>query len=50
MDEVIAAVERRMIGDALKKTPTGTKQKAAQELRLSRQGLVKKLKRLAITR
>jgi DNA-binding NtrC family response regulator len=49
MDEVIADVERRMIGDALKK-PHWNKQKAAQELRLSRQGLVKKLKRLAITR
>jgi DNA-binding NtrC family response regulator len=49
MDEVIADVERRMIGDALKKCHWN-KQKAAQELRLSRQGLVKKLKRLAITR
>jgi hypothetical protein len=27
MDEVIADVERRMIGDALKKTPTGTNRK-----------------------
>jgi DNA-binding NtrC family response regulator len=37
-----------MIQDALKKYHWN-KQKAAQELGLSRQGLVKKLKRLAIT-
>jgi transcriptional regulator of acetoin/glycerol metabolism len=38
-----------MIGDALEKY-RWNKQKAAQELGLSRQGLLKKLKRLAITR
>jgi two-component system response regulator HupR/HoxA len=38
-----------MIQDALKKH-RWNKQRAAQELGLSRQGLAKKLKRLAITR
>jgi transcriptional regulator of acetoin/glycerol metabolism len=38
-----------MIGHALEKYQWN-KQKAAQELGLSRQGLIKKLKRLAITR
>jgi Nif-specific regulatory protein len=47
IDEVIEAIERRMIEDALKKY-RWNKQKAAQELGLSRQGLLKKLKRLAI--
>jgi two-component system, NtrC family, response regulator HupR/HoxA len=48
IDEVVDAIERRMIEGALKKY-RWNKQKAAQELGLSRQGLVKKLKRLAIT-
>ena len=46
---VVEAIERRMIGHALEKYHWN-KQKAAQELGLSRQGLIKKLKRLAITR
>ena len=49
IDEVVEAIERRMIADALEKYHWN-KQKAAQELGLSRQGLLKKLKRLAITR
>jgi transcriptional regulator with PAS, ATPase and Fis domain len=48
IDEVVDDIERRMIEGALKKY-RGNKQKASQELGLSRQGLVKKLKRLAIT-
>jgi two-component system response regulator HupR/HoxA len=48
IDEVIEAIERRMIQDALKKH-RWNKQKAAQELGLSGQGLAKKLKRLTIT-
>jgi Nif-specific regulatory protein len=47
--EVVEEIERRMIGQALEKYHWN-KQKAAQELGLSRQGLIKKLKRLAITR
>jgi Nif-specific regulatory protein len=47
IDEVIEAIERRMIEDALKKHHWN-KQKAAQELGLSRQGLAKMLKRLGI--
>lgn len=47
IDEVVEHIERRMIEDALKKY-RWNKQKAAQELGLSRQGLLKKLKRLAI--
>jgi Nif-specific regulatory protein len=47
IDEVVDYIERRMIEDALKKH-RWNKQKAAQELGLSRQGLLKKLKRLAI--
>ena len=43
----VEALERRMIDDALKETG-GNKQRAAQILGLSRQGLLKKLKRLAI--
>jgi Nif-specific regulatory protein len=43
----VEAVERRMIEDALR-VCHGNKQKAAQVLGLSRQGLIKKLKRLAI--
>ena len=48
IDEVINAIERRMVEDALKKHHWN-KQKAAQELGLSRQGLGKKLKRLGIS-
>jgi Nif-specific regulatory protein len=47
IDEVIGAIERRMIDDALKKYHWN-KQKAAQELGLSRQGLGKKMRRLGI--
>jgi Nif-specific regulatory protein len=47
IDEVIIAIERRMVEDALKKYHWN-KQKAAQELGLSRQGLGKKLKRLGL--
>jgi Nif-specific regulatory protein len=43
----VEALERRMIEQALRET-AGNKQKAAQVLGLSRQGLIKKLKRLAI--
>ena len=43
----VEALERRMIEDALLKSG-GNKQKAAQALGLSRQGLIKKLKRLGI--
>jgi DNA-binding NtrC family response regulator len=43
----VEALERRMIADALKETG-GNKQRAAQNLGLSRQGLLKKLKRLAL--
>jgi two-component system response regulator HupR/HoxA len=49
LDAVVDEVERRMIQYALNKYHWN-KQKAAQELGLSRQGLAKKLKRLAITR
>jgi transcriptional regulator with PAS, ATPase and Fis domain len=38
---------RRMIAEALRESG-GNKQKAAQALGLSRQGLIKKLKRLGI--
>jgi transcriptional regulator with PAS, ATPase and Fis domain len=48
IDEVVASIERRMIETALRKAG-GNKQKAAQALGLSRQGLLKKIKRLAIT-
>jgi transcriptional regulator with PAS, ATPase and Fis domain len=40
-------IERRMVEEALKKFH-GNKQKAAQALGLSRQGLLKKIKRLSI--
>jgi two-component system response regulator AtoC len=43
----VEALERRMIEQALRESG-GKKQKAAQALGLSRQGLIKKLKRLAI--
>lgn len=49
IDAVVNDIERRMIQNALNKNHWN-KQRAAQELGLSRQGLVKKLKRLAITR
>jgi Nif-specific regulatory protein len=45
--DAVDALERRMIEDALRDT-RGNKQKAAQSLGLSRQGLVKKLKRLGL--
>jgi Nif-specific regulatory protein len=47
LPEAVDALERRMIEDALRKS-AGNKQKAAQALGLSRQGLIKKLKRLGI--
>jgi transcriptional regulator with GAF, ATPase, and Fis domain len=47
IDEVVNDIERRMIDDALKKYHWN-KQKAAQALGLSRQGLAKMLKRLGI--
>jgi two-component system, NtrC family, response regulator AtoC len=43
----VEALERRMIQAALR-VSGGNKQKAAQVLGLSRQGLIKKLKRLSI--
>jgi Nif-specific regulatory protein len=43
----VEALERRMIAEALRESG-GNKQKAAQALGLSRQGLIKKLKRLGI--
>ena len=48
IDEVVKDIERRMVEDALKKYHWN-RQKAAQELGLSRQGLNKKLKRLGIS-
>ena len=47
IDEVVQEVERRMVQEALKKF-NGNKQRTAQALGLSRQGLGKKLKRLGI--
>ncbi len=47
IDEVVEDIERRMVDDALKKYHWN-KQKAAQELGLSRQGLAKKMRRLGI--
>jgi DNA-binding NtrC family response regulator len=47
IDEVVGTIERRMIEQALAKAG-GNKAKAAQALGLSRQGLLKKIKRLAI--
>ena len=47
IDEVIGDIERRMIDDALKKYHWN-KQKAAQALGLSRQGLANTLRRLGI--
>jgi DNA-binding NtrC family response regulator len=43
----VEALERRMIADALRETG-GNKQRAAQILGMSRQGLLKKLKRLGM--
>jgi two-component system response regulator HupR/HoxA len=42
IDEVVDNIERRMVEDALKKYHWN-KQKAAQELGLSRQGLAQKM-------
>ena len=47
LPKAIDSLERRMIDDALRKS-AGNKQKAAQTLGLSRQGLIKKLKRLGL--
>lgn len=47
IDQAAAEIERRMVEVALKKYHWN-KQKVAQELGLSRQGLNKKLKRLGI--
>ena len=48
LPDAVEALERRMIAEALHESG-GNKQKAAQVLGLSRQGLIKKLKRLALT-
>jgi DNA-binding NtrC family response regulator len=48
ISDAVEALERRMIEDALRQCH-GNKQRAAQTLGLSRQGLIKKLKRLGIT-
>ena len=48
INEVIEQTERRMIHEALSKV-AGNKQRAARLLGLSRQGLLKKLKRFGIT-
>jgi Nif-specific regulatory protein len=47
LPDAVEALERRMISEALRESG-GNKQKAAQGLGLSRQGLIKKLKRLGI--
>ena len=47
LPDAVEALERRMIAEALQESG-GNKQKAAQALGLSRQGLIKKLKRLGI--
>jgi Nif-specific regulatory protein len=47
LPDAVEALERRMIAEALRDT-AGNKQKAAQALGLSRQGLIKKLKRLGM--
>jgi len=47
IDEVVEVIERRMVEDALEKYHW-SKQKAAQELGLSRQGLAKKNRGLGI--
>jgi len=48
INEVVEQIERRMIHEALRKF-AGNKQKAAHFLGLSRQGLLKKLKRFGMT-
>ena len=48
LKDAVEALERRMIEDALRKSG-GNKQKASLALGLSRQGLVKKVKRLGVT-
>ena len=47
LPDAVEALERRMIAEALRQSG-GNKQKAAQALGLSRQGLIKKLKRLVM--
>jgi Nif-specific regulatory protein len=47
LPDAVEALERRMIAEALRESG-GNKQRAAQALGLSRQGLIKKLKRLGI--
>ncbi len=47
LPDAVEALERRMIAEALRESG-GNKQKAAQALGLSRQGLIKKLKRLGM--
>ena len=47
LPEAIDVLERRMIEEALRKS-AGNKQKAVHVLGLSRQGLIKKLKRLGL--
>jgi Nif-specific regulatory protein len=47
LPDAVEALERRMIAEALRDSG-GNKQKAAQALGLSRQGLIKKLKRLGM--
>jgi DNA-binding NtrC family response regulator len=47
LPDAVEALEHRMIGEALREFG-GNKQKAAQALGLSRQGLIKKLKRLGM--
>jgi Nif-specific regulatory protein len=47
LPDAVEALERRMIAESLRNSG-GNKQKAAQALGLSRQGLIKKLKRLGI--
>ena len=47
LPDAVEQLERRLIEEALRNS-SGNKQKAAQVLGLSRQGLIKKLKRLSI--
>jgi Nif-specific regulatory protein len=49
LPDAVEALERRMIQEALRQT-AGNKQKAAQTLGVSRQGLIKKLKRYGMAR
>jgi two-component system response regulator AtoC len=48
LPDAIERLERRLIEEALQNSG-GNKQKAAQALGLSRQGLIKKLKRLGVS-